>query len=193
MVIEVIRMDETRSLTTLEEIKAVNDPYRLQIFFYFQRMGRPATVKEIADNMGEVPAKVHYHVKKLESVGFLRLAYTKNVNGIIAKYYELTARDFNIKVNNLAPDVSRKVVEHNVKLTMMAAYDNSKKVIIEQSIEGSNPVLSINTLYLTEEKVKELRKVLSDFIKANKENKNEEGTKEYHFFTVLGPIKSINK
>jgi DNA-binding transcriptional ArsR family regulator len=186
-------MDETRSLTTLEEIKAMNDPYRLQIFFYFQRMGRPATVKEIADNMGEVPAKVHYHVKKLESAGILRLAYTKNVNGIIAKYYELTARDFNIRVNNLAPDVSKKVVDHNIKLTMMAAYDNSKKIIIEQIEEGCNPMLSINTLHLTDEKVKELRKILSDFIKSNKDNKDEEGAKEYHFFNVLGPIKSIKK
>lgn len=54
---------EHKVLSTIEEIKIYSDPYRIQIMNMFNRQGRPSTVKEIADQMGEVPAKVHYHVK----------------------------------------------------------------------------------------------------------------------------------
>lgn len=186
-------MEESKGLTTLEEIKAINDPYRLQIIFCFQRMGRAATVKEIADNMSEVPAKVHYHVKKLESAGILRLSHTKNVNGIIAKYYELTARDFHIKVNNIDPDISKQVASQNVKLTLMAAYDSSKKIVVEDTLDDTNVLLGTNTLYLTDEKLMEYKKMLREFVKTYKVDKGEEGAKEYHLFNVLAPIKSIKK
>jgi DNA-binding Lrp family transcriptional regulator len=189
----VIVLEESKGLTTLEEIKAINDPYRLQIVFYYQRMGRAATVKEIADNMGEVPAKVHYHVKKLESAGILRLSHTKNVNGIIAKYYELTARDFHIKVNNINPEISRQVASQNVQLTVIAAYDSSKKIVVEDTPEDTNVMLSTNTLYMTEEKARELKKILHDFVKNYKVDRGEEGAKEYHLFNVLAPVKSIKK
>lgn len=186
-------MEESKGLTTLEEIKAINDPYRLQIVFCFQRMGRPATVKEIADNMGEVPAKVHYHVKKLESAGILRLSHTKNVNGIIAKYYELTAKDFHIKVNNIDSDISKQVATQNVKLTVMAAYDSSKKIVVEDTLDDKGISLGTNTLYLTDEKVMELRKMLREFVKTYKVDRGEEGAREYHLFNVLAPVKSIKK
>lgn len=186
-------MEESKGLTTLEEIKAINDPYRLRIVFCFQRMGRAATVKEIADNMGEVPAKVHYHVKKLESAGILNLSHTKTVNGIIAKYYELTARDFHIKVKNLDPDISKQVVSQNLKLTVIAAYDSSKKIVVEDTPEDTNIMLGTNTLYLTDESVEEFKKMFREFVKTYKVDRGEEGAKEYHLFNVLAPIKSIKK
>jgi DNA-binding Lrp family transcriptional regulator len=194
----VIGLEESKGLTTLEEIKAINDPYRLQIIFYYQRMGRAATVKEIADNMGEVPAKVHYHVKKLESAGILRLSYTKNINGIIAKYYELTARDFhikvdNIKVDNMSPDVSKQVAEQNFRLTVIAAYDSSKKIAVEDAAEDSKPMFNINTLYMTDERVKEFRTTIYEYIKKYKIDTHEEDAKEVHFFNVMVPVKSIKK
>lgn len=186
-------MEESKNLTTLDEIKAINDPYRLQIIFCFQRMGRAATVKEIADNMSEVPAKVHYHVKKLEGANILKLSHTKTVNGIIAKYYELTAREFRISVDNMDSDISKQVALHNVKLTVMAAYDSSKKIVMEDTPEDTNAIFSTNTLYLTDEKVRELKTMIREFVKVYKINREEENAKEYHFFNVLAPIKSIKK
>lgn len=44
-------------MTTLEEIKIYSDPYRLQILNVLNKMGRPATVKEVADRMGMCPPK----------------------------------------------------------------------------------------------------------------------------------------
>ncbi|MGL5244429.1 MAG: ArsR/SmtB family transcription factor, partial [Sarcina sp.] len=84
-------MRDVVSLTTLEQIKAYSDPYRLKIITFLRNNREAATVKEIADFFGEVPAKVHYHIKKLEKAGILELVRTKEIKGIIAKYYYLTA------------------------------------------------------------------------------------------------------
>jgi Predicted transcriptional regulators len=90
-------MEETKELNTVEEIKVLSDPFRYKILNCFYKVGVPSTVKQIADNLGEVPAKVHYHVKKMEKTGILILTHTKEVNGIVAKYYEPTAKRFEIK------------------------------------------------------------------------------------------------
>ncbi len=51
--------------------------------------------------MGEVPAKVHYHVKKLESAGILKLQHTKEINGIVAKFYQPTVDHSKSKIMKL--------------------------------------------------------------------------------------------
>ena len=90
-------MKDVKHLKTLEEIRAISDPYRYKILNCFYKIGEPITVKQLADELGEVPAKVHYHVKKMEKAGLLTLVHTKEINGIIAKYYEPTARHFRIE------------------------------------------------------------------------------------------------
>jgi predicted transcriptional regulator len=90
-------MKNVKVLTTLNEIKSFTDPYRIIIMKHYFRLNKPSTVKQIADEMGDVPAKVHYHVKKLETAGILRLNHTKEINGIVAKYYEPTARTYKIE------------------------------------------------------------------------------------------------
>ncbi|PQP89629.1 helix-turn-helix domain-containing protein, partial [Paenibacillus sp. AR247] len=55
---------ETKELSTIEEIRIYSDPYRLKILSCFQKADQPMTIKDIADKLGEVPAKVYYHAKK---------------------------------------------------------------------------------------------------------------------------------
>lgn len=75
-------------LTKPEEIEIYLDPFHSKILRTIKNENRPMTVKEIAAALGQSPAMVHYHVKKLESIGVLFINYTKIVNGIVAKYYD---------------------------------------------------------------------------------------------------------
>lgn len=100
-------MNSVMNLTTLEQIKAYSDPYMLKIITYLRNNQESATVKEIADFFGEVPAKVHYHIKKLEKAGILELVKTKEIKGIIAKYYYLTAESFNIEGNQIKKKLNK--------------------------------------------------------------------------------------
>ncbi len=74
-----------------EEIRIYLNPFHSKIMRIMKSKYRPMTVKEIADEMGLSPAKVYYHVKKLESIGVLSVRYTKVINGIVAKYYDFAA------------------------------------------------------------------------------------------------------
>ena len=93
-------MNEVRYIETDEEIKIFSDPYRMKIINAYIKAGQPMTVKGVADMMGEVPAKVHYHVKKLISIDILRLDHTEVINGITAKYYALTTDSFRVAYQN---------------------------------------------------------------------------------------------
>lgn len=95
------------------DMKMVFDPYRLRIIYTVSRSKDPLTVKEIASKLNEPANKVHYHVMKLFNFGYFKLVKTKNINGIIAKYYtnvytgpffgkpSLDSNEFPVHIRNL--------------------------------------------------------------------------------------------
>ena len=85
-------------LQSVDDINAFIDPFRTKIMRVMKNRHCPMTVKEIADEIGEVPAKVYYHVKKLEAIGVLAIQYTKEINGIVAKYYDFTTDSVSLSV-----------------------------------------------------------------------------------------------
>lgn len=190
-------MEEVKYLSTLDEIKAFSDPYRLQILTTYRKFDRPATVKEIADKLQETPAKVHYHVKKLEKVGILKLVDTKEINGIIAKYYLPTAERFVIKHKDHDKEL-HKVILSEAQRVISNLYDNSKKMVLEEIIrtdteqednmkKDMTEFITSSNLYLTKEDAKELAKHISKLSKKRKKNTEEE-TSKYHMFAVLFPV-----
>lgn len=106
---------------------------------------RPMTVKEIADTLGEVPAKVHYHVKKLESIGVLYIKQTRVINGIVAKYYDFTADTITLSVHSDAEnaDLSSLLVK-----TYGAYFDEAKQHFFDlYNIRQDSPILNDNNVF----------------------------------------------
>ena len=191
-------MKKIITLNTPEQIKTFSDPYRLQIMFSYKKFNRPATVKEIADSMGETPAKVHYHVKKMLEAGILQLSHTKEIKGIIAKYYDLTAESFSLKYNDTNSQIA-KLLKSEFQRAISSIYDESKRIILNEidsieNIQNSNDDIDdmkdfmLSNIYLTDEEAKELRRIIKEFSDKNKNNK--EGLKEFHFFSVLFSIEN---
>ena len=79
--------NDERIISTTEELEVLSDPFRLSIINAYREHGEPLTVKGCADILGEVPSKVHYHVKKLLKIDVLALDHIEVINGINAKYY----------------------------------------------------------------------------------------------------------
>lgn len=91
-------MEKLLVLNTLEQIKAISNPYRMDILKSFARnLKQPWSVKMIADELGETPSKLHYHIKELEKNGILEIVDTREINGIIEKYYLPTAEQIVIE------------------------------------------------------------------------------------------------
>jgi len=85
---------EVHIIRDLEQLKVLADPFRLKLLE--QLVEQRLTVKQLADRLGEVPAKVYYHVKELERVGLIKLVKTQEKGGILEKYYQAVAKDFRI-------------------------------------------------------------------------------------------------
>ena len=105
-------IDEVFPLTTLDQVRTMADPLRVRIM---ERLVRePMTVKMLGTDLGEAPAKVHYHVRELERIGVIRLVETREKGGVLEKYYRAVARDFTITKDvlyNSKPDELSAVVD----------------------------------------------------------------------------------
>ncbi|MBT2759679.1 helix-turn-helix domain-containing protein [Paenibacillus sp. EZ-K15] len=175
---------ETKELTTLEEIKIYSDPYRLQILNVLNKMDRPATVKEVADNIGDVPAKVHYHMKKLERIGMVKIVSTKEINGIIAKYYEPFVGTVKIKrgANSEEPVIKELIRTETNKLLSELFDQNRDRFFKNMSQEGeTTSMLTNTTLYMSEEEAREFFVELDKMLTPYKKKRGE-GYDEYEFF-----------
>ena len=195
-------MEVQKTLSTLEEIKAFSDPYRLQILTHFKQLERPATVKQIADIMGEIPSKVHYHIKKMEKYDLLHLVRTEEINGIVAKYYEPTAEEFIIKHKKYGDSID-KVVLSETERTISIIYDESKNIVIKQlermaQLEKEKDInkelytggFMSDEIYLSPEEAQEVSELLKTINKkyGNKKKSDNKKNIKYHLFTAIMPI-----
>jgi DNA-binding transcriptional ArsR family regulator len=68
----------------VEQLKAISDPLRLRII---ELMGeapvRAWTAKELAERLGTKQTKLYHHLALLEERGFIRVAETRVVSGIL--------------------------------------------------------------------------------------------------------------
>ncbi len=173
-------MSEIRHIESDEEIKIFSDPYRMRIINAYIKAGDPMTVKGVADMMGEVPAKVHYHVKKLISIDILVLDHTKLINGITAKYYILTTDSFRVAYQNTS---DQKALFDSTTNMILSVVDEFKKDIANnadyikgnksEDPEAKNGFFTKETLYLSKLDYENFEAELEDLYKKYKSKKNE--------------------
>ena len=183
--------EDMRVISTLEELKVFNDPYRMQIIRTFQQSKDPLTVKGCADIMNEVPAKVHYHVQKLLKINILQLDHIEVINGINAKYYTMPKKSFTVSLKgDSSIDLYQNLAHvHNMVSRLMDefkdAFMKSSSHAVENDLKQDKEVglLTSNTIHLTEEEFEELSKFLTT--SAEKYKENQENKREYTFFAGL--------
>ncbi|WP_342572622.1 helix-turn-helix domain-containing protein [Paenibacillus sp. FSL R5-0749] len=179
---------EHKVLSTIEEIKIYSDPYRIQIMNMFNRQGRPSTVKEIADQMGEVPAKVHYHVKKLEKIGLLTIVSTREINGIIAKYYEPFSGEIHLRHEDEDNESSplKQVFRSETLKLLNEMFEQSRQRFMHQAENEDRMFLSDMTLYATREEVEELYNNIIKLCQPYTTKENQQGEQEvFQLFSAL--------
>jgi DNA-binding transcriptional ArsR family regulator len=94
------RAAESRSVTTVAELKALADPVRQAILAALARDAprelRILSVKELAAELREPKTKLYRHVKQLEAAGLIRVASTRMVRGIQEQRYQACQGDLTI-------------------------------------------------------------------------------------------------
>lgn len=87
-------MLDTYELTTLEELRVLSDPVRLQILEEFGR--EPLTTKQVAKKVGISYTKLYHHIQLLEASGLIVVTKTVPNRGTIERYYESVAKHFHV-------------------------------------------------------------------------------------------------
>ncbi|MEJ8307220.1 helix-turn-helix domain-containing protein [Saccharibacillus sacchari] len=181
---------ESKMLNTVEEIKIYSDPYRLRILKTFLDFGRPATVKEVADRMGEVPAKVYYHVKKLESIDLVSIDHTEVINGIVAKYYASYSGQIEIKAAEIEPEM-RSVYWSNVRRLIAEQFDQTKETFLGRVTgDGDTGRFMQNILYMKPDEAEELFRQVQKLFEPYERKRSDKEVKPYDLFLALGAEKS---
>ncbi|WP_067729835.1 ArsR/SmtB family transcription factor [Oceanobacillus damuensis] len=78
---------------SIEQSKLLGNALRIKIISLL--LNKPRTAKQVSDQLGNSPGNVHYHIKKLYEGGLIELVETKEVGGIIEKYYKAKSKWFN--------------------------------------------------------------------------------------------------
>lgn len=98
------RPAENIVISTIEQLKAISDPLRLNILEMVSHQA--LSVKQIAGRLDQPPTRLYYHVAELEKAGFISMVDTRVKSGIIEKYYRTSADHITIdhKLLNAAAD-----------------------------------------------------------------------------------------
>lgn len=184
-------MDKIKQLTTLEEVKVFSVPYRIKILDCMYSFKAPATVKNIADKMGETPAKIHYHIKKMEQVGIVKLVYTESINGIIAKFYEPAAEQFDIE-HTEGMDKEKYKILNQAQRAISFLYDESKKSFLKELEKidiKHNGFTGGKEIYLTQEEFKIVEAEINNIYEKYSTGADQKGKVKYKtFFSIIDSI-----
>ncbi len=187
--------DNAIRLTSLNDIKTFSDPYRMMIYKTFSNSDEAVTIKRVADIMGEVPAKVYYHAKKLIKLGVLELDHEENINGIIAKYYKSTERRIIMSHDSLDEKQLPSMLSETEKMVSNVIDDAKSEFISSMQhlaqtehkdgeLDESDGGLIVSRIYLTKKEVEELYSYLLDISERKKNEKSDDASKHL-FFTGL--------
>jgi putative molybdopterin biosynthesis protein len=102
-------------IKSLEQIKLLSDPRRMAILRLL--MAEPATLTQLGRAIGEYPAWIRHHLKKLEEAGLVEMVTAQVSGGFVEKYYQAKAHAF-IFQEIVLPDPSAG--EH---LVLMGSHD----------------------------------------------------------------------
>lgn len=149
-------LQEEHVISEPEQFKALSDRKRLLILGIL--VGRQATVSQLADAIGDIPANIHHHVKLLERVGLIRLVETREKSGILEKYYRAVARRLSVEQDvGVYSDPSAMVLD-----SVAAAV---KKGIRSAAAAGGQDVVGmVEEIELPRGQVEEFRKRLEHLI-----------------------------
>lgn len=120
--IEKVKMNPVQRIDDIEVLEVLGDQLRLAILQLL--MNSPATLSQLGRNLGIHPAKVRYHLKRLEDAGLVELVAQRTLRGFVEKYYQATASaylvNFSVVPDNPQKDVLVAMGSHDLALDLLA-------------------------------------------------------------------------
>jgi DNA-binding transcriptional ArsR family regulator len=182
-----LSMLEHYEIENVEQLRAVADMLRLRIIELLQK--KPMTVTQLGEELGEAPAKVHYHVRELEKVGLLRLVARREKGGILEKYYQPIAREISVEKSLLSAPPDEALAMTGVWLNQIKdGFQRALRLALEQKDVKPRMALGLTRLYVTAEEHEQLCKQIIDIIKSYENRRGIDGELEVQSCLILYPL-----
>jgi DNA-binding transcriptional ArsR family regulator len=88
-------MRDSMILGSVGQIRALAHPERQRVLRLLTTGSM--TNKQLADTLGESPARLHFHVRELLAAGLIELVEERPKGGVLEKYYRAAARSFRLE------------------------------------------------------------------------------------------------
>ena len=164
-------------INTVQQFKAVNDPMRSRILGIIQN--RPATAKQIADQLGATPGAIGHHLHVLEAAGLAQVVARRIIRGIIANYYTRTARIFDFE---FPPEVRG---ERATTLDFVTEMQAEISETLAENGEAAIYSSSFPRIRLSPQRLEAYKKRLADLIDEFIAEKPDPHGQVYSLFTTL--------
>ena len=179
-------MLEHYEIENIEQLRAVADMLRLRLIELLQK--KPMTVTQLGEEMGEAPAKVHYHVRELEKVGLLRLVERREKGGILEKYYQPIAREISVEKSLLSAPPDEALAMTGAWLNQIKdGFQRALRLALEQKDSKPRMTLGFTRLYITAEEHEHLCKQIMELIKPYENRRGVEGELEVQSSLLIYP------
>jgi len=166
-------MNDLITIDTKEKYKILYDPIRQDIISSMRKLGKPVTVKDVANDLDIPHGKIYYHVKKLLTIDAIILDHTKSINGITAKYYLVDFKNIRIPVKSklmYKNEYQENELNNRLKERFNENFNGilESQELVKKRIDEEQEVFGVHTysedIYLTFEERRELWKMVDDFI-----------------------------
>lgn len=180
---------ERMELTDPKQIKAVLHPMRQRIMRALD--AGPGTPSEVARRIGLPANKVHYHVRVLEEAGLVRLVETRSVGSITEKYYELTARDFEVKMqrSSVTPNQTIAVLQDELERLMADLQEAMKAGTAEEQCLH----LSIHRMEVNSQTADSVRSTIDRLVERVEAAVTRRNGQEYRLVLAWVPMQTEGK
>ncbi len=170
-------MLESYEIENIEQLRAIADMLRVRIIDLLLK--QPMTVTQIGDELGEAPAKIHYHVRELEKAGLVRLVETREKGGILEKYYQPIAREFSVEKSLLsAPPGEALGITSNLLNQIKDGFQRAFRKAFQEKETKPITNLTVTHVYMTAQEREQVGWQIFELLKPYEERRGIEGEQE---------------
>jgi len=137
-------MHEVMYIDDVDQAAALLKPVRIELL---RRMVEPTTCAVLAEQLGDTPQKLYYHVKTLERAGLVEKVDERRVGGIMEGLYQASARAYWLSPTLVGQIGGRRRVEDDSNLTYLLglAEELQQDVgLLSRRISGDAPSLGLS-------------------------------------------------
>ncbi|WP_134687142.1 winged helix-turn-helix domain-containing protein [Brevibacillus migulae] len=187
-------MKEFFNVTDPEALKSLAIPERVKILELFEDL-EPRTAKQIATELGENAARLHYHVKELVRVGLLEQVDTRVKGSIVEKYYQPIAKVIQVKLRVMIEENAQQISD--ILFSPLRTTEQDLVRTLNRFVSSDIDVrkeyhdtfaYNVSELYLTTDERNEMVEEVNAIIRKYKENKNTDGRRKFKHFNILFPM-----